>query len=757
MLLREISSSTRGRLLALALASSGCHSDSAGSVVDSGLPDGSTQRDGSDQDPADTPTPVEVAPNAKAKAKFDALAAQLAEAERITRADFDQRYRVADEPLSFDPMSAANLDQIQKSFFELNAQELFALEKYGVVIQKRHNFPHFTAGLQHIYMEDLPVYVSADSILDALHISYDGMLESLELSALSPTLFKLLSRLINQLEHSSNNLGDSREDLDVYLGVARALLTGNPYPTLVAGGDEELAGELVQAAMDADGIQNFQLFGVKRSEDFSQFKPRGHYEGNLDLERYFRAMVWLGRIDFRLLETQSDGSVVFRRRQFDATLALYQLFDAGSLAAFGAIDGALQEFVGESDYMVLSQVPDLLAALKVQKPEDTTALADADIAEAIAQSGLGDQRIASHFMVSDGTVGMLPLNRSFALLGQRYIVDSHVFSKLVHDRVPGRMMPNPLDVAFAALDNDRAAQLLGSELDQYGYQGALHATRITVDALEPDFWQENLYNSWLTALRALSPAAAPEGLPAPMKSDGWGRRMVNSQLGSWAELRHDTVLYAKQSYTLGAVCEFPEAYVDPYPQFFAAIIAYCDRALDMTDRLEGFVEPSLLDSMRDYFGTMRSSLVTLKTMAEQQLAGTPFTLEQLAFINDAVRIQPTEPHGCGPSDPVYLGWYPRMLWKTPKDFDPTIADVHTQPTDLAGNLVGRVLHVGTGAPRSMVVTVNTCQGPRAYVGLVFAYHEVIKDDFQRLTDEEWSASYFTEKPADVPWMSLVVP
>ena len=39
-------------------------------------------------------------------------------------------------------------------------------------------------------------------------------------------------------------------------------------------------------------------------------------------------------------------------------------------------------------------------------------------------------------MVSDGTVATLPLSRSFALLGQRYVVDSHVFSNVVFDRVP---------------------------------------------------------------------------------------------------------------------------------------------------------------------------------------------------------------------------------------------------------------------------------------------------------------------------------
>ena len=45
---------------------------------------------------------------------------------------------------------------------------------------------------------------------------------------------------------------------------------------------------------------------------------------------------------------------------------------------------------------------------------------------------------------------------------------------------------------------------------------------------------------------------------------------MNAQLASWAELRHDTLLYAKQSYTAVPVCDFPDAYVDPYPEAWAA-------------------------------------------------------------------------------------------------------------------------------------------------------------------------------------------
>jgi hypothetical protein len=45
----------------------------------------------------------------------------------------------------------------------------------------------------------------------------------------------------------------------------------------------------------------------------------------------------------------------------------------------------------------------------------------------------------------------------------------------------------------------------------------------------------------------------------------------HTQLASWAELRHDTVLYAKQSYTTSLGCSYPDAYVEPCPEFFRAL------------------------------------------------------------------------------------------------------------------------------------------------------------------------------------------
>ena len=103
------------------------------------------------------------------------------------------------------------------------------------------------------------------------------------------------------------------------------------------------------------------------------------------------------------------------------------------------------------------------------------------------------------------------------------------------------------------------------------------------------------------------------------------------------------------------------------------------------------------------------------------------------------------------------GWYAKLFFDADKslEFDPTIADVHTQPADEAGAIVGKVLHVGTGYPRYMVTTIDTCSGPRAYAGVVYAYHETITENFERLTDEEWAKKFGQSgvRPVDVPWVS----
>ena len=655
--------------------------------------------------------------------------------------------------LGYDATQAAGMDLIQGSALSLDAAELDKLRDSGLVISKRQEFPSFAYGYKSIYADDLPVYVSADSILEAVHRTFDTLLAATEEQVLIGELREYLrgmrARLPGRFEDT-----ELAADADLYLAVALSLLEGTTAAP-VMGADAGEVASLVSLATAGSGHDMVELFGAKRDEDFSQFKPRGHYTDSEALQRYFRAMMWLGRVDLRIVETQSDGSQVFRRRQFDAAVALWDLMGDPEHTLWNHIDATIGAYVGERDSMSPTDMSGMLGALGVGSLSEALALDDDAIIAELASGGWGAQRIASRIIIKGNPSGEpLPLDRSFLLFGQRYTVDSHTFVNTTYDRVGGRMMPKPLDAAFAALGNGAALPRLASELGNQSYVAGLAKTRALVDAHEDAYWEGSVYTRWLGALRALSPDAAepPPGVP---QTAAWQSRVLGAQLGSWSELRHDTILYVKQSYTGGAVCEFPDAYVDPYPAFYAKLGALAEAIAAVADTMPPRAA-ELATQTRTWATTFGAVVANLEAMAKNQLTGAPHSQELIDFINDAVSWD--EEFMCGGVMYSNLaGWYLRLYLDESAglEYDPVVADVHTQPTDAGGADVGRILHVGTGRTRLMVVTAETCLGPRAYAGLAFSYGELVKEDWVRLNDEEWAQEIAGSFP-DPEWMGDVL-
>jgi hypothetical protein len=703
-------------------------------------------------------------------AALTALSAQLDDHAPADAASFAARWKPAHVgALGYDPLKALRVDAVQASHLKLNESELALLGKNGFAISARQAFSSFFLGYKAIYADDLPVFISADSILHAVHRSYDAILKQTEQLSLVTATGDLLRGMHEAL--AAGGAGGlsaaARADADLYLTVARRLLQPvapylPPAPAIppVAGASSALVDELVTKAIAAVGLEQVPLFGdAGRFVDFSQFKPRGHYTDDPTFEAYFRAMIWLGRTDLRII-THDQGTPRFAprfvRRQFEAALALALLLDDARRSAWAGIDETLRGFVGESDNMTVLDFETLRTALGAGQTADLAKRSDQELAQAITDGGFGIQRIASQILFVPPEGLNAPLDRAFLLFGQRYILDSEVLSDVVFDRVlPGtrdqRLLPDPLDVAFAALGNTHAAPLLATELAKYdNYPGALHRARLLSDAHDQAFWDGSLYHAWLGALRAMSPAAdltgaAGQGLPTVAKTEAWSRRVLNAQLGSWAELRHDTLLYAKQSYTGFPTCEYPDAYVDPYPQLWAALGRYAARGA----ALAGKLPEASRAGVAGYFMELGTVADRLRDMAERQITGLPFTAEQLAWVNEAVTIKDVQ-KGCVVAH-VPDGWYVKLFYN-PDDTTktaPTIADVHTNP------VAGQVLHVGTGVPRLMVLTAETCVGPRAYVGLASSYYEKLTTGFQRLTDEEWTTA-LVASPPDVPWMQDLI-
>lgn len=698
-----------------------------------------------------------------AKAELERVKTALTATRGLDATSILANHKVDHPALGYDPLEAQYLSLINASPLALSIGETQILGRNGFVISDSQRFCSFYHGLDSIYAADLPVFVSADAILEAVHRSYDAALKELETTYLIQEVTDILSGMRARL--SSVDASDElRADADLYLAVAAGLLSGATTGS-VTGASGAKVSELLSSAKAASGLGEVTLFGQRQSLDWSQFAPRGHYTETPELQQYFRAMIWLGRTPMRLVATDEMGNQRLMRRQVDAAFLMSELLNEDGLVRWRNVEEVLAAFVGENDNMTPAEIPALLAALGVTDRAGTAAVDDATLMNALLLGGYGSQRIVSQIMYN-GIDKTLPAERVFLLFGQRYVVDAHVFSNVVYDRVGGgsvkRMMPSTLDVAYAALGNDDALPLLSGQLTQFGYAPELESMRILVDEHGDDYWQSSLYTRWLGALRALSPATAlaptnTAALPAIAKSAPWGRRILNTQLGSWAELRHDTLLYAKQSYTSYPACEYPDAYVDPYPEFFSRLTKLAERGVEVAALVEKVTGTSST-ALTAYFTKLASTATMLHDMATEELTGAPFTQDQIDFVNRAVRFKEVDVVCATVMQPS--GWYVDLFLNQADitKCQPTIADVHTQPADAAGTEVGRILHVGTGYPRLMVTTMDTCTGPKAYVGVVFAYHERIAEKWKRLTDEEWGTEVASKSPADVEWMSdLVAP
>jgi len=168
-------------------------------------------------------TPVTLSLSAEQVERKVALDEELQAVGDLSASDFAELTQVEFEDISYDPSEAEGLDLIENSQLGVTNEELSKLGENGFVITERNSFPTFAFGYAAIYSDDLPIYVSADSILHALHRSYDNILKAFEQDSLIPELESLMGGMLANLETSSHE-GTLRNDLDLYLTVAGSLL-----------------------------------------------------------------------------------------------------------------------------------------------------------------------------------------------------------------------------------------------------------------------------------------------------------------------------------------------------------------------------------------------------------------------------------------------------------------------------------------------------------------------------------------------------
>jgi hypothetical protein len=713
---------------------------------------------------------------------------ELRKIGQITPQEFARRYpgqaRYLDK-ISWDPTSArfwADFNKDPKTIppnrrfgrfdFRLNEQELASFKQNGFVVSERMSAQSFAEMFYRIYNRDLPVFVSTDALLHAWHRSYDGMLEELEETYLASSLNEILSGMAREIpgaekDYGTGVLAESLADADYFLAMARSLLAGKQLPTALK---QEGRVVLTLQAVANEQLHRFPLFGRQRQMDFSQFKVRGHYENSELLKKYFKAMMWCGRIDLRIAGGTDYWGVLSSPRELGSAVIVNDLLRrSGQYERWEQFDRLIQTFVGRTDSATFAHLGSLLTEAGIKSPSDLKTMEQLEALQAKILAGkVGLQDIRGDVYTSPFG-GKVELPRSFTLLGQKFVLDSWVTAKVVFDDVPAekdsegrlhvRRVPSCLDVAFAALGNDHVVPMLAERItagshrfrDRVNYQNYLAATRNVIDAQKPSAWEENLYMGWLATLRELSRPTTNARYPEVLRTKAWAMKSLNTQLASWTHLRHDTILYAKQSYTSKADCYYPAGFVEPVPHVWARFEKMVRRAAELLDRTpfpDGMLtikdqreeKQFTFDARRKhqiaFLSNFAEHIGKLKTIAIKELEQEETTAEERKFLEDIVQKDRSSGHT------EYNGWYTKLFYKSTTDCgqpDPLVADVHTDvPTPLHGD-PGCVLHQGVGNVDLILIAIDNGKDRMMYAGPVLSHYEFEMPGIARKADSGWRA------------------
>lgn len=599
----------------------------------------------------------------------------------------------------------------------------------------------------------VPNFVAADAVLQLYHIFYDYTLREIEHERLIPLCRVLTEHMLEESLSLHRELpdGDVREAAlrnVAYFGVAAKVLGMRiPLPRPAA---EMVEREWQMIAAHEDRLPS-AIFPF--DEDYAQYVPRGHYTRNEDMERYFRAMMWYGRMPFPLRWPGEQVAYQQIRQSLLITRLLFgtQLLGAPAVETWRRIYEPTTFYVEAADDLTPDEWREAALVVWGELPgpsglEDTARLEQfGELAERMRAP-----RIATFPEGAMGVIGM-PTGPQFRFMGQRSIPDSYMLQQLVFSYVgtweEQREFPRGLDV-MSVLGSERAYHHLDTlyrdtRYERYPEQMA-KLRRGFAERSEKQ-WRANLYWGWLWVLKGLIEPFG-DGYPAFMQTEAWLDKELSTALASWAQMRHDTILYAKQSYTAeggdGEPYEeppVPKGYVEPVAEVYHRLV-WLTQATREGLRDRDLLTPSLEES----FGRMEDLLVFLMRVSVKELTNQPLKAAEY----DQIRLIGAELERLTNLVTQAIGGPEGLLVSEADEDMAVIADVHTGPGSVS------CLEVGVGRANHIFVVVPI-EG-RLYLtrGSVFSYYEFLHPASDRLTDEAWQEMLAAGEAPDPPaWTS----
>jgi hypothetical protein len=630
--------------------------------------------------------------------------------------------------------------------------------------------------------ENIPVFVTTDAILHTSHQLFDWCLRFLEMGHLRDDTINLTDAMLREMmtryDESKGKLPREAALLAAsYFTVAKRLIAGGDTSDIPAPYGSIIKQEIALATQ-ANGFQTSPLMGY--TEDYSQYKPRGHYSRTKLFEQYFRCMMWYGRMNFRIsraARSQPGASLSDRDIQRQA-LAAAMICDAlNKTKVKGETAGAVWKriyettafFAGLSDDLTLADCEQALNASYGTSPTPAAFADEKKLSSFMAQvQKLRKPRILSTLAVSGAEPSWEQQTHAISFMGQRFTADALIFKQLIFDRVGKweggaktpftavnargmwiRGLPRGLDV-MAALGSEPALGILQQDGDTAyeGYSARLEEARKGLGELVRGNAGSDLYQWRMAAVKALT-EPAPQGSPQFCQGVAWSHKQLQAALGSWTELKHDTLLYTRQTYshTQSAMAgvgkggmappqpKLIHGYVEPAPEVYAALAQAVEMLRGKMTTLNYPQDRALENNLTSYAGLLRQ----LESIARKELAGqspSEAEYEMLWNIGGRLSMFLGFPHNTDVGE--------RFMTEMDKEM-PIVADVATDPNSR------NVLEQAVGWPMVIYAVAPVDRKPTVCKGITYSYYEFKQPMAARLTDEEWRRQLTEGRQPDPPW------
>lgn len=695
---------------------------------------------------------------------------------------------VSQYPLPLNLSVIVNIDNIT-SVFHLTSEQQKMLEENGFVVIDYGMVDDIVQPYDELRRKDVPVFVTSDTLLHLYHIQFDETLKGVEEREFFDDILRISEAMFERAKKDYDlftqpDLKEAARRNVAYFAVALKLLsTATPgyngseeIPTVdfvVPRYVKDEVNDELELIESHQGFSESPIFHYM--EDYSQYLPRGHYTQSEKLKRYFKTMMWYGRMAFLLNGGNPHCSACdFLVSSYDATVATIQAslisVELPALNVNGETVEKLWEqiyavtsfFVGVADDLTPYEYLDCIAKVFGSKFNVTELTNDTklfDLKKELAKlrnpriyGGTGGCELSPDATLEDLNQ-VLDKTKGMRFMGQRFIPDSYVFQQMVFPAVdpylgndspftmeftgggPARCFPRGLDF-MAVLGSKRALEILEREGDtEYGrYYEQLHNLSENLSKLNLTEWNRNLYFSWVYTLKSLL-KEFNGSYPSFMQTKAWQDKELQTVLSSWVELRHDTILYGKQSYTPTKTSWEPPpkpvvGYVEPVPEFYARMLSLTRMTRDGLKSL-GVVnetEENRLNALEDVL--VRLINISLKELNNRELTEQDYEFIRNFADNLSEVVAGVKKHGRETT---------------------VVADVHTDQN------TKKCLEEAVGYVDLMLVAYML-PDDRILVGAgpVFSYYEFKHPLHDRLTDEKWRDMLLSNSPERPGWVGTFV-